>query len=264
MKEKNVNNKIKFLIGGILAVALIFVIVFMITYNSDSKEKTVNVLSTEKAYLEGKLSDMGSVLGWIGITSDTTKINKNGTLLILETNSNILNSMADRQQLVMEYILKDENNYSKFKTFAYPALEADEYPTGEYTISFLGYDDFNAVYKKFFGTEFDMNKAYRAEKEVYDGTQTASALKTVNAYISSNDFVYYENKRSGNNGFRVTSFDINSIVQNETTKAYTAKLTVNYSERAAELIGKAKGTATLQYKKEINGNITLVSYVINK
>lgn len=135
----------------------------------------------------------------------------------LTKNENLLNQIKYKQQFTMEYYLNKTKNYDKFMLVNQEGNEdEDAYVTDEQAIAYLNYDDFNNSYKELFGKDFNMkNREY-------------SPFKT----FDDKGYVYYSNRRSGNNGLFIVSDNIDAILK--TNNTYKAKVTLNYNERLKE------------------------------
>ena len=117
-------------------------------------------------------------------------------------------------------------------------------PTDDYTLAYLDYDTFNKYYKDLFGEDFDLNKQDKGNT-TYD-----------------KEYVYYRNRRAGSNNVYVPI--IKAISVEYKNNKYIADIEVTYSTRASELIGVPKSNGTITYTKNIDNNILLEDFIINK
>ena len=108
----------------------------------------------------------------------------------------------------------------------------------------MDYNTFNKYYKKFFNKDFDISKQYKGDTS-YD-----------------TEYVYYQNRKSGSNGVYVPMITSDNIEYKD--NKYVANITITYSTRAATLIGKENDKGKLVYTKDINNNIILESFMVNK
>ena len=183
-----------------------------------------------------------SSLGLLVIVNGIDNQDVNGNLVI-SYNQDLFDMYKYRQLFVMEYILNDIANYSKFLVLsAFDFSLTQDEPTGDFTLAYIEYDEFNNYYKLLFGEDFDMSNSKKGNT-IYDETH-----------------VYYENRRSGMNGVYASSMIVNSddCVNNECVM----NVSIGYSDRASELIGKNLVNANIEYTKDSGGNIVFESFVL--
>lgn len=208
-------------------------------HNAFDKASEIEFISTELQVVIDELS-------WIGIVRSFPNQKGDGTMT-LETNINLLDDEQSRQLFIMEYILRDKENYKKFIVLDGETDEvSDNSPTEEFTNAYLAYDDFNSVYKTFFGIDFDLSKALKSNK----------------SFDENDDYVYYPNRRYGANGLHVDSIKASEVIYDESTNTYTASIELYNSERLSSTIGSNITNAELMYTKDNNGNIILMSFIL--
>ena len=169
---------------------------------------------------------------------------------MFDENYDLLSSNENRQLFIMEYILKNEENYKNFVLIdSMTGNEISEgYPTDEFTIAYYPYKLFNIEYKKFFNEDFDVYNMKKLPNEQYK-------------YDKSNDYVYYYNRRSDSNGKYVSNMTVEDTIYDEETKEYTSSINMIYSERLATEIGSTSGKATIIYTI-VNENYILKSFIV--
>lgn len=237
-------KKINYLI--ILLFILVLGIGAYIIYNETSnKEEKINFNEEEELKeVNDLLSEVGTPLGWLIIVNGIDNMDSDGNYQI-SRNKDLLADISSRQLFTMEYILSYQNKHSDFVVLAVPSNEVtDDSPTADFTLAYLDYDDFNSYYQKFFEKDFDNSKALKGNTK-YD-----------------EDYVYYENRRAGSNGVYVSMMTSSSIKYDN--NEYQASIEITYSTRAANLIGKETDYGTLKYTKDINNNLILKSFSLNK
>lgn len=194
----------------------------------------------EIVLINNKLSEVGTSLGWIVIVDGINNQDRNGNY-VLSYNKNLLENYGYKQLFVMEHILSNPSNYDKF--IVYSSNDSELYeasPTDEFTEAYLIYKEYNVYYKSLFGEEFDNNKAKKGNISF------------------DQDYVYYENRRFGNNGIYVSMILATNVEYDD--DIYTASVTLTYSTRASELVGATEDKAIIEYTKDINRNIILKSF----
>ena len=191
--------------------------------------------------LNDKLAEIGSPLGWTIIVDGISNQDRNGNYVI-SFEKDLLNNYSYRQLFVMEYILSISNSYDDFIVLDMNGNIIDDIPTSEFTLSYLEYDIYNSYYKSLFGEDFDIDKAVKGNTE-YD-----------------NGYVYYDNRRAGSNGVYVSMIQASEIEYRN--GFYVGDVSVTYSTRASELVGVGEDRATIEYVKDISGNIIIKSFMI--
>ncbi|MFR5984860.1 MAG: hypothetical protein ACLUG3_04680 [Bacilli bacterium] len=223
-----------------------FLLAGYIVYSKFFKEKEVNFNKKEEIkLLDDKLAKIGTPLGWLIITDGIDHQNEDGTKYNISYGTNLLKEYSNRQLFTMEYILSTKNENDKFillSGFDNNKIEGE--PTDDYTLAYLDYDTFNKYYKDLFGEDFDLNKQDKGST-TYD-----------------KEYVYYRNRRAGSNNVYVPI--IKAISVEYKNNKYIADIEVTYSTRASELIGVPKSNGTITYTKNIDNNILLEDFIINK
>ena len=223
-----------------------FLLAGYIVYSKFFKEKEVNFNKKEEIkLLDDKLAKIGTPLGWLIITDGIDHQNEDGTKYNISYGTNLLKEYSNRQLFTMEYILSTKNENDKFillSGFDNNKIEGE--PTDDYTLAYLDYDTFNKYYKDLFGEDFDLNKQDKGST-TYD-----------------KEYVYYRNRRAGSNNVYVPI--IKAISVEYKNNKYIADIEVTYSNRASELIGVPKSNGTITYTKNIDNNILLEDFIINK
>ena len=246
MKEDKKKNIIIALLTAIIILLLILITLIYskntkennIDNQNNSKENTTDNIENKDVLLTSFINDVTGPLGWLFVLSEAPE-SKGEKELLLSSN--------DKELFVMEYILKDENNFKDFIVLdAVTGEKIDGSPTQEVTNVYYPYNLFNEVYKKFFNTNFDVKDKIRAA-----GGE--------NEYDNSDDYLYYPNRRPGRNGLSITKMNVISNNYDEQTKKYTADINMIYSERLAEQLGSKSSNAKLVYTIE-NGNIIMESF----
>ena len=224
-----------------------FSIAGYIIYNKFYKQEEIKFNKDEELkQVNNKLSEIGSSLGWLIITNGIDNQNEDGTKYSIEYNKNLLEEDYNKQLFTMEYILSTKNENDKFillNGFDKSKVK-DANTTDDFILAYLDYDTFNTYYKKFFNKDFDISKQYKGDTS-YD-----------------TEYVYYQNRKSGSNGVYVPMITTDNIEYKD--NKYVANITITYSTRAATLIGKENDKGTLVYTKDINNNIILESFMVNK
>ena len=223
-----------------------FLLAGYIVYSKFFKEKEVNFNKKEEIkLLDDKLAKIGTPLGWLIITDGIDHQNEDGTKYNISYGTNLLKEYSNRQLFTMEYILSTKNENDKFillSGFDNNKIEGE--PTDDYTLAYLDYDTFNKYYKDLFGEDFDLNKQDKGST-TYD-----------------KEYVYYRNRRAGSNNVYVPI--IKAISVEYKNNKYIADIEVTYSTRASEFIGVPKSNGTITYTKNIDNNILLEDFIINK
>lgn len=224
-----------------------FSIAGYIIYNKFYKQEEIKFNKDEELkQVNNKLSEIGSSLGWLIITNGIDNQNEDGTKYSIDYNKNILEEDYNKQLFTMEYILSTKNENDKFILLnGFDKSEVkDVNPTDDFILAYLDYNTFNKYYKKFFNKDFDISKQYKGDTS-YD-----------------TEYVYYQNRKSGSNGVYVPMITSDNIGYKD--NKYVANITITYSTRAATLIGKENDKGTIVYTKDINNNIILESFMVNK
>lgn len=223
-----------------------FLLAGYIVYSKFFKENKIDFNKEEEIkLLDDKLAKIGTPLGWLIITDGIDHQNEDGTKYNISYGTNLLKEYSNRQLFTMEYILSTKNENDKFillSDFDNNKIEGE--PTDDYTLAYLDYDTFNKYYKDLFGEDFDLNKQDKGST-TYD-----------------KEYVYYRNRRAGSNNVYVPI--IKAISVEYKNNKYIADIEVTYSTRASELIGVPKSNGTITYTKNIDNNILLEDFIINK
>jgi len=232
-------NSLFYIIGIVCIVIAVYILVGKVIDNS---EINVNFNEDEEiTILNNKLTEVGSSLGWIIIVDGINNQDTDGNYII-SFEDDLFNNYKYRQLFVMEYILSNSSNYDKFIVLDMEGNLTNDMPTSDFTYAYLEYDEYNSYYKSLFGEDFDIDKTMKGNTK-YDNTH-----------------VYYENRRAGSNGVYVSMMKANEVEYNNGT--YIGKVTVTYSTRASELVGKSEDTAIIEYTKDINNNIIFKSFTL--
>jgi len=235
---KKINN-LFYIIGIVCIVIAVYILVGKIIYDS---EINVNFNEDEEiVLLNNQLVEVGSPLGWIIIVDGINNQDEDGNYII-SFEDDLFNNYKYKQLFVMEYILSNSSNYDKFIVLDTEGNLTNDMPTSDFTYAYLEYDEYNSYYKSLFGEDFDIDKTMKGNTK-YDNTH-----------------VYYENRRAGSNGVYVSMMKANEVEYNNGT--YIGKVTVTYSTRASELVGKSEDTAIIEYTKDINNNIIFKSFTL--
>ena len=250
-------KKIGFGIGviGILVVSVLigYYLPALITENKTSNEEEIveqvdkesyemastdaetdGMMESPEEWLKQNLETIIKPLGWLAIISDPSSGLQD---YCVEKGNDILKAPQARQLFVMEDILQDTNNFKLFTTLVDNQMETYEAPTDEMAVVYLPYDVFNNRYEELFNEPFDIAQSISVE---------ALPDKLANSYV------YYDNRRPGANGVGVDSFEVRQVDYDENSQTYKAILALNYSERAAERLGRSFDSATLKY--QVAGN----------
>ncbi len=223
-----------------------FLLAGYIVYIKFFKENKIDFNEEEEIkLLDDKLAKIGTPLGWLIITDGIDHQNEDGTKYNISYGTNLLKEYSNRQLFTMKYILSTKNENDKFillSSFDNNKIEGE--PTDDYTLAYLDYDTFNKYYKDLFGEDFDLNKQDKGNA-TYD-----------------KEYVYYRNRRAGSNNVYVPI--IKAISVEYKNNKYIADIEVTYSTRASELIGVPKSNGTITYTKNIDNNILLEDFIINK
>lgn len=223
-----------------------FLLAGYIVYSKFFKENKIDFNEEEEIkLLDDKLAKIGTPLGWLIITDGIDHQNEDGTKYNISYGTNLLKEYSNRQLFTMKYILSTKNENDKFillSGFDNNKIEGE--PTDDYTLAYLDYDTFNKYYKDLFGEDFDLNKQDKGST-TYD-----------------KEYVYYRNRRAGSNNVYVPI--IKAISVEYKNNKYIADIEVTYSTRASELIGVPKSNGTITYTKNIDNNISLEDFIINK
>lgn len=233
---------ILFYVIGIICFIIAGYIVYDEFFVNDEIEINFNE-DEELLVINDKLIEIGSPLGWIIIVDGINNQDENGNYNI-SFGVDLLKKYEYRQLFVMEYILSNSNNYKLFNVFDMNSNEIEDVPTSDFTFSYIDYNDFNEYYLSLFGDNFDMNKANKGDLLL----------------PHSNNYVYYDNRRSGSNGVYVSMIQASSVKYKD--GIYIATGDVTYSTRASELVGTDTDSAVIEYTKDIDNNIILKSFVL--
>lgn len=233
---------ILFYVIGIICFIIAGYIVYDEFFVNDEIEINFNE-DEELLVINDKLIEIGSPLGWIIIVDGINNQDENGNYNI-SFGVDLLKKYEYRQLFVMEYILSNSNNYKLFNVFDMNSNEIDDVPTSDFTFSYIDYSEFNSYYMSLFGDNFDMNKANKGDLLL----------------PHSNNYVYYDNRRSGSNGVYVSMIQASSVKYKD--GIYIATGDVTYSTRASELVGTDTDSAVIEYTKDIDNNIILKSFVL--
>lgn len=224
-----------------------FLLAGYIVYSKFFKENKIDFNKEEEIkLLDDKLAKIGTPLGWLIITDGIDHQNEDGTKYNISYGTNLLKEYSNRQLFTMEYILSTKNENDKFillNGFDKSKVK-DANPSDDFILAYLDYNTFNKYYKKFFNKDFDISKQYKGDTS-YD-----------------TEYVYYQNRKSGSNGVYVPMITSDNIEYKD--NKYVANITITYSTRAATLIGKENDKGKLVYTKDINNNIILESFMVNK
>ena len=222
-----------------------FLLAGYIVYSKFFKENKIDFNEEEEIkLLDDKLAKIGTPLGWLIITDGIDHQNEDGTKYNISYGTNLLKEYSNRQLFTMKYILSTKNENDKFillSSFDNNKIEGE--PTDDYTLAYLDYDTFNKYYKDLFGEDFDLNKQDKGN-------------------TTYKEYVYYRNRRAGSNNVYVPI--IKAISVEYKNNKYIADIEVTYSTRASELIGVPKSNGTITYTKNIDNNILLEDFIINK
>ena len=216
--------------------------------NNSIKEDNSDFNETiETEYLNNKLEEIKSSLGFIAIITSIDKYNAGGDY-ITKKNKNLLEETSDKQLFVMEQIITNKENYKNFiilNTIGEVDKEIMD-PVTETTTDYYPYNLFITEYKKYFNDTFQIEN------------RKVSNLN--NTYDKDENYIYYENRKAGLNGLSITKITINSISQNNSNQ-YQANITLHYSERLSNMLGVNSEIAKLTYQKE-QDNIKINSYIL--
>lgn len=215
------------------------------TQNND--ENTNFNEEAEKEYLTDKIEDIRSSLGFIAIITSIDKYNAGGDY-VTKKNKNLLEEPSDKQLFVMEQIVTNEENHKDFIILNMNGEVDKELtsPTMDTTTAYYPYNLFENEYKKYFNDTFKIESRKTSNLD--------------NTYDKDENYIYYENRRSGLNGLSVTKITVNSIT-NQSSNQYEANITLHYSERLTSMLGVSSEEAELIYQKEGN-NIKIDSYIL--
>lgn len=223
-----------------------FLLAGYITYNKFFKEKNINFNKEEELkQINDVLVETGNSLGWLIITNGIDHQNEEGTKYNISYGTNLLKDIKNKQLFIMEYILSTKNENDKFIVLSgIDNHKIEGEPTDDYTLAYLDYNTFNKYYKNFFDEDFELNKQDKGNTS-YD-----------------KEYVYYRNRRAGSNNVYVPMINATNVKFKNNT--LIADIEITYSTRAAQLIGKEKDKGTITYTKNINNNIVLNTFIINK
>ena len=229
----------------ILLIVLVLIIaigtIIIVNNNTFNEQKETEKLKTE-------LDNISKSLGWITIVSSFENYNIGGEYEPIR-NKNLIEKTEDKQLFIMEKVLENKENEKRFIVINTNTneVEKDALPTEDATIAYYPYKEFNEEFKKYFNENIKNEEAQKSE------------LK--NTYDVDDNYIYYENKRSGANGLYVETMKIDSIKYDSKNKQYTAQITIIYSEKQIQKLGYNSDKAELTYKTK-GENIILESLVI--
>ena len=229
----------------IVLIVLVLIIaigtIIIVNNNTFNEQKETEKLKTE-------LDNISKSLGWITIVSSFENYNIGGEYEPIR-NKNLIEKTEDKQLFIMEKVLENKENEKRFIVINTNTneVEKDALPTEDATIAYYPYKEFNEEFKKYFNENIKNEEAQKSE------------LK--NTYDVDDNYIYYENKRSGANGLYVETMKIDSIKYDSKNKQYTAQITIIYSEKQIQKLGYNSDKAELTYKTK-GENIILESLVI--
>lgn len=225
---------------GILAVSIFigYHLPTLITNSTTSNEQQIveqvgdvnGIQGNPEKWLEENLQPILKPLGWLVIVSDTSSGLSD---YHVETGMDILEKPYGRQLFVMEDILQDTKNFGLFTTLVDDQMETYESPTDEMVMVYLPYEMFNKRYQSLFNETFNV--------------EGSMVNENIPDELAEN-YVYYDNRRAGANGVCVDSFEIKQIDYDMNHEIYEASLTLNYSERAAQRLGRSSDCVLLKYQ----------------
>lgn len=229
---------------AIVILILVIILGGFIIFQNDNKFNE----EEEKQYLEEELNELTKSLGWITIVSSFENYNIGGEYEPIR-NKNLIEKTEDKQLFIMEKILENKENESKFIIINSNTEQEESglLPTEDATIAYYPYEEFNVEYKKYF------NQDLKVEETKKSGLNLT--------YDNNPNYVYYENKRSGVNGQYVEKIAIDSIKYDKQSKNNIAEVTITYSKAQTEKTGYNSDKAEIQYKKQ-GKNIILESLII--
>lgn len=229
----------------IVLIVLVLIIaigtIIIVNNNTFNEQKETEKLKTE-------LDNISKSLGWITIVSSFENYNIGGEYEPIR-NKNLIEKTEDKQLFIMEKVIENKENEKRFIVINTNTneVEKDALPTEDATIAYYPYKEFNEEFKKYFNENIKNEEAKKSE------------LK--NTYDVDDNYIYYENKRSGANGLYVETMKIDSIKYDSKNKQYTAQITITYSEKQIQKLGYNSDKAELTYKTK-GENIILESLVI--
>ena len=181
-----------------------------------------------KAWIQAQIDEYQKELGWMLILSDEQSF---ATDYHVVRGENILSEEKAKQLFTMEYLVEHKRDGSTFMIAGEQGLEMTDDPTQEFVAVYVDYETFNEQYRYFFDEDFDINAGMRME-----GEQAAK------------DYVYYDNRRPGSNGVQAEKIAVGECTYEEGAQLYTVALTISYSERAQEMLGRSTDEVSLSYK----------------
>lgn len=218
-------------------------------------------------YLEkNKGNDFDAISEKESFNNDLESIEKNlGLLVILNSvhnyndggkyepdkGKNLIGDVSDKQLFVMEQILLNTSNYSKFVILDTEGKEeiSGVTPSDEYILAYYPYDLFNIEYKKYFNDNFDIDNRIK------------SNINT--KYDNDDNYIYYENKKLGLNGVGITKMEVNDISYDDKSNVYTSNVKINYTDRAKNLLNVDSHDGIIKYVRD-KDNLYLVSFEVSK
>lgn len=244
---KNTKSNILIIILIVIVILLGIIVAYRITNKNNEASNTEFNEASEKVKLEEDIKNIKSDLGFIAILSSIDNSN-DGENYQTKKNENLLQDVKSKQLFVLEQILKDTNNYKNFIVLDTNGKinNKETSPTMEGTFAYYPYDLFKEEYTKYFEETFNIE-----ERQV-------SNMNTI--YDSNENYIYYENRRAGANGLSITEMIIDNIEEINANK-YKANITLNYNERASEMLGVKTEKVELIYNRNDN-NIKIESYIL--
>ena len=200
--------------------------------NEESRASSTNELTEcmNEAWIQAQIDEYQRELGWMLILSDEQSF---ATDYHVVRGENILSGEKVKQLFTMEYLVGHKSNDYTFMIQGEQGLEMTDDPTQEFIAAYLDYGTFNDQYRYFFNKDFDINAGMHMEGEEEQ---------------IARDYVYYDNRRPGSNGVQVEEITVGEYTYDEGAQLYTVALTISYSERAQEMLGRRTDEVSLSYK----------------
>lgn len=252
-KIKKKNN-----IGTIIIILIIILLVVFFAYklnndikdnNIDNNNKEINE-NEEKISLEETINNIKNPLSIITIVTAIDKYNAGGDY-ITKKQVNLLEDTSLKQLFIMEQIINNNSNNSNFIILDSNGNLSNEElePNTDGILAYYPTSLFKEEYNKYFIDSFDYKKR-----------KVSSAN---NKYDSNDEYIYYNNRRSGMNGLYIEEIKINSIKRlSKTNDEYEASITLTYNNKLSELLNVKEETAKITYIKD-NTNNKLSSYILD-
>ena len=260
MKNKRKKNNLGVLLIAIVIILLGFFLVYILKNqgvnlennltkeNNSMEENNLEFDEMEEMeYINNKIEEIKSSLGFIAILTSIDKYNAGGDY-VTKKDKNLLEEYSTKQLFVMEQIITNKENYKNF-VILNTSGEVDKEitdPTTEATIAYYPYNLFIREYNKYFKDTFQVKNRCRSNLN--------------NTYDNLEEYVYYENRRSGLNGLSITDITITGI-SNLSSDKYQANITLHYSERLSNMLGVNSENAELVYSKG-DDTIKIDSYLL--